>query len=323
MPLEPSQRLHWYRVMHLIRRFDERLMELFGQGHIKGTAHACCGQEASAAGICAALRPDDQVSSTHRGHGHLIAKGGCVDKLMAELFGKVTGYSLGRGGSQHVAAYEIGFLGSNGITAGGLPIATGAALAIAHRHESQVVVAFFGDGATGQGAFHEAVNVAAAWHLPIVYVCENNLYAMGTHIKQTSPVANVADRAAGYGMPGQVVDGNDLDAVYDAAVTAVERARAGGGPTLLEAKTYRTFGHSKGDSERPYRTRDEEQEWAAHDPLAITAARLRADGLLDEAGAAAIAAATDERIEAAVRFALESPEAAPASATDGLFATPA
>ena len=170
-PLSPERRIDLLRLMMLARRFDERLMELFGQGLITGTAHAACGQEASAVGVCAALRTTDQVASTHRGHAHLLAKGGCPDKLMAELFGKRTGYSKGRGGSQHVAAYEIGFLGSNGITAGGLPIATGAAMASAHRGLDAVVVAFLGDGAVGQGAFHEAINVGAAWKLPIV--CPN------------------------------------------------------------------------------------------------------------------------------------------------------
>jgi len=322
MPLDPESRLRHYRTMHLIRRFDERLMELFGQGVISGTAHACCGQEASAMGVCAALGADDAVTSTHRGHGHLIAKGGCVDKLMAELFGKATGYSLGRGGSQHVAAYEVGFLGSNGITAGGLPIATGAALAMQQQGRPNVVAAFFGDGATGQGAFHEAVNVGASWKLPIIYVCENNLYAMGTAISRTSPVADVADRAAGYGMPGTVVDGNDLDAVYDATAEAVERARAGGGPSLIEAKTYRHFGHSKGDAERVYRTRAEEAAWSARDPLAITAARLKSDGVLDDDSHAALVAEVAERIEAAVRFAESSPLPDPATVMDGVFAAP-
>ena len=320
MPLDPESRLRHYRTMLLIRRFDERVMELFGQGVISGTAHACCGQEASAMGVCAALGPDDPVTSTHRGHGHLIAKGGSVDKLMAELYGKVTGYSLGRGGSQHVAAYEVGFLGSNGITAGGLPIGTGAAMAIQQQGKPQVVAAFFGEGATGQGAFHEAVNVGAAWKLPIVYVCENNLYAMGTAISRTAPVADVAERAAGYGIPGVVVDGNDLDAVYDATAEAVARARAGDGPTLVEAKTYRIYGHSKGDSERVYRTRDEESEWAGRDPLRLCAARLKADGMLDDAGDEALVAAAAERIEAAVRFAEESPLPDPATVLDGIWA---
>ncbi len=320
MPLDPESRLRHYRTMHLIRRFDDRVMELFGQGLISGTAHACCGQEASAMGVCAALGPGDAVTSTHRGHGHLIAKGGCVDKLMAELFGKATGYSLGRGGSQHVAAYEVGFLGSNGITAGGLPIATGAALAMQQQGSPHVVAAFFGEGATGQGAFHEAVNVGAAWKLPIVYVCENNLYAMGTAISRTSPVADVAARAAGYGLPGVVVDGNDLDAVYDVMSEAVVRARAGAGPTLVEAKTYRHYGHSKGDAERVYRTREEEERWSARDPLRVTAARLRADGLLDDARDEALMAEVAERIESAVRFAQESPLPDPATATDGVWA---
>jgi pyruvate dehydrogenase E1 component alpha subunit len=318
--LTTEQRLELYRQMLLVRRFDERLMELFGQGLIKGTAHACCGQEASAVGVCAALGPDDQVTSTHRGHGHLLAKGGSVGRLMAELFGKPAGYSKGRGGSQHVAAYEVGFLGSNGITAGGLPIATGAALAIAHRRLPHVVVAFFGDGATGQGAFHEAVNAGAAWRLPIVYVCENNLYAMGTTISQTSPTERVAQRAAGYGIPGVTVDGQDVEAVYAAAAQAVARARAGEGPTLLECLTYRYFGHSKGDVDRRYRSREEEACWSERDPLLLYAARLKALGLLDDAGDAALRREADLRIDYAVEFALGAPDADPATASDEVFA---
>jgi pyruvate dehydrogenase E1 component alpha subunit len=319
-PLTADRRLELYRLMLLARRFDERVLELFGQGLIKGTAHACCGQEASAVGVCGALTKSDQVTSTHRGHGHLLAKGGRADRLMAELFGKATGYSKGRGGSQHVAVYDVGFLGSNGITAGGLPIATGAALALAHLGLPHVVVAFFGDGATGQGAFHEAVNVGAAWRLPIIYVCENNLYAMGTAISRTAPVADVAQRAAGYGIPGVMVDGQDLDAVYEATCAAVERARRGDGPTLLECKTYRTYGHSKGDVERRYRAKEEEAVWAERDPLAVTSARLLADGTLDEAGDAALRASVNDEIEVAVKFALDSPECDPSQATAELFA---
>ena len=319
-PLSPERRIDLLRLMMLARRFDERLMELFGQGLITGTAHAACGQEASAVGVCAALRTTDQVASTHRGHAHLLAKGGCPDKLMAELFGKRTGYSKGRGGSQHVAAYEIGFLGSNGITAGGLPIATGAAMASAHRGLDAVVVAFLGDGAVGQGAFHEAINVGAAWKLPIVYVCENNLYAMGTAVAQTSPVPDVADRAQGYGIPGEVVDGQDVDAVYAAASAAVERARAGEGPTLLECKTYRYFGHSKGDAERPYRSRDEESWWEQRDPIRILTGHLRGQGLLSEEQETALREETTERIEQAVRFAMDSPKPTAEDATSDLFA---
>lgn len=315
-----AERLAGYRTMHLIRRFDDRVMELFGLGLIKGTAHACCGQEASAVGVCSVLGPGDQVSSTHRGHGHLLAKGGCVDRLMAELFGKATGYSRGRGGSQHVAAYDIGFLGSNGITAGGLPIATGAALALQRLGRREVVVGFFGEGATGQGAFHEAINMGAAWKLPIVYVCENNLYAMGTALERVSPVVDVAERAAGYGIPGTVVDGNDLDVVHAAAAEAVERARSGGGPTLIEAKTYRHYGHSKGDSDRVYRTRAEEDSWAARDPLVLCRRRLLADGDLTESADERLVAEVNERIEEAVRFAAESPDPVAAEAVAGVFA---
>ncbi|HIE50788.1 MAG TPA: thiamine pyrophosphate-dependent dehydrogenase E1 component subunit alpha [Armatimonadetes bacterium] len=298
--------------MLLIRRFEERVLELFGEGLIKGTAHPCVGQEAVAVGACAALRPGDYVTSTHRGHGHLLAKGGDPRRLMAELFGKATGYSRGRGGSQHVAAFDLGFLGSNGITGGGLPIATGAALALKMRRESRIVLAFFGDGATGQGTFHESLNLGAVWKLPIVYLCENNLYAMGTHIRYTCPVPNVADRAAAYGMPGVIVDGNDVLAVREVVREAVDRARRGEGPTLIEAKTYRLLGHSKGDTDRPYRTREEEAQWWARDPIRRCRERLQQANLLEPARDEALRAEVEREIEAAVQFARESPDPDPA-----------
>lgn len=317
---EAQELLTYYRRMWLIRRFEERVMELFGQGLITGTAHACVGQEACAVGACAALRPEDYITSTHRGHGHLLAKGGDPKRLMAELFGKATGYCQGRGGSQHVADFSIGFLGANGITGGGLPIATGAALALQLQGSDRIVLAFFGEGATTGGMFHESLNLAAAWRLPLLFFCENNLYAMGTRYERVAPTPHVADRAKGYGIPGVIVDGNDVLAVKAVVAEAAARARSGQGPTLIEAKTYRHLGHSKGDRDRRYRSREEEQEWLQRDPILRCAARLRELGALDEERDALLRAEVEEEVEEAVRFARESPWPDPRSATEGVFA---
>lgn len=259
--------------MLLIRRFEERVDALFAAGELRGTSHLSAGQEAVAVGACAALRDDDYVTSNHRGHGHFIAKGGDTNRIMAELFGKATGYSQGKGGTQHMADFAIGFLGMNGITGGMLPIAVGAAFSAQYRRSGQLALAFFGDGASNQGTFHEALNLAAIWKLPAIFLCENNCYAMSSPACAMVSVPNIADRAAGYGIPGFVIDGNDVAAVYAAVTSAVVRARAGDGPTLIEAKTYRTLGHSRGDL-RLYRTREEETAWAERDPIArfITAA---------------------------------------------------
>lgn len=310
----------YYRLMLLIRRFDERVIELFGEGWIQGTAHPCVGQEATAVGACAPLRPDDCVTSTHRGHGHLLAKGGDPKRLMAELFGKATGYSEGRGGSQHVAAYDVGFLGSNGITAGGLPIGTGAALALQMQGTDRVVVSFVGEGGVGQGAFHEALNLGALWKLPIVYVCENNLYAMGTSMERASPVPHVVDRAAAYGIPGVMVDGNHVLEVKEVVREAVERARRGDGPTLIEAKTYRYLGHSKGDVDRPYRSREEEEEWRRRDPIDRCRQWLQEAAGWTEEAEARLRAEVEAEIAAAVQFARDSPDPDPATVLEGVFA---
>src|SRR6266542_368149 len=234
-----NQHLDYYRQMLRIRRCEERIGWLFSRNLTMGTAHLSIGQEACAVGALATAEPRDYVVSTHRGHGHLIAKGADPARLLAEICGRVDGFCRGKGGSQHIAVREISFLGTNGITGGGLPVATGAALSAKLRGSGQVVFCFFGDGAANQGTFHESLNLAAVWQLPIVYVCENNGYAMWTPAQYVTSVPDIAVRAAGYGMPGTVVDGMDVLAVRDAAQTAVDRARDGGGPTLLEAKTYR------------------------------------------------------------------------------------
>lgn len=295
--------LDLYERMLLIRLFEERVGRLFADGRLNGTVHLCIGQEAVAVGACAALERGDYVISTHRGHGHLLAKGGDPGRLLAELYGREAGYARGRGGSQHVCCMEVGFLGSNGITGGGLPVGTGAALYLRQHRRSEVVVCFFGDGASNQGTFHEALNMAAVWKLPIVYVCENNLYAMSAPAAKLVSVRDISDRARAYGMPGGSVDGNDVLEVKAAVEAAVARARAGEGPTLLECKTYRLCGHSKSDP-RNYRTRAEEKEWRARDPIPRFRERLLAHAVnADELAAVEQAAAA--AVERAQAFADE------------------
>jgi len=288
--------------MILIRRFEERVDQLFAAGELRGTSHLSAGQEAVAVGACAALQPGDYVSSNHRGHGHFLAKGAESHRMMAELFGKAPGYSQGRGGTQHVADLGLGFLGMNGITAGMIPIATGAAFSARYRGSGQIALAFFGDGASNQGAFHEALNMAAIWMLPAIYLCENNGYAMSSPACRLVSVRDIADRAAGYGIPGVIVDGNDVLAVRDAVAAAADRARAGNGPTLIEAKTYRIFGHSRGDL-CVYRTREEEAKWATRDPILRFRDQLIAGSELTPAEYTALDQAVDAEVDEAVAFA--------------------
>ena len=243
-----------YETMSMIRKFEECVKHDFLAGEIPGFAHSYIGEEAIATGICAALRKDDVIASTHRGHGHCVAKGADVNRMMAEIFGKKTGLCQGRGGSMHIADFGIGMLGANGVVGGGYNLATGAALAFKNVLKTdQVAVVFFGDGASNRGTFHEAMNVASAWKLPVIFVNEMNCWASTTPYRTTCNVENISDRAAGYHVPGVVVDGQDPFAVYEAAKTAVERARAGEGPTFLECKTYRIEGHFIGDP-RPWAT---------------------------------------------------------------------
>lgn len=305
-------------LLALIRVFEERVLTLVSDGSIRGTTHPYVGQEAVAVGACLALRRDDWVVSTHRGHGHLLAKGGDPNRLMAELFGKATGYGGGKGGTQHMADFAVGYLGSNGITGGGIPVGTGAALSAQMRASGQVVVVFFGDGAANQGTFHESLNLAALWRLPAVYVCENNLYAMSTPVREACAVEHIADRAAAYAMPGVQTDGMDVVAVDGAVRAAVERARAGRGPTLIECKTYRFLGHSKSD-QRVYRHRDEEAAWRARDPIARLRNSAREQGLLSAAELDAIAREALAAVEGAVAFAQQSPFPTAAALTEGVF----
>ena len=303
----PEQLREVLHKMHLIRRFEEGAEEAYTRGLIHGTMHLSIGQEASALGICMPLKPDDQITSTHRGHGHCIAKGAQVDRMFAEFFGKTTGYCKGRGGSMHIADVSAGILGANGIVAGGIPIAVGAALSAKMQKNGKVVICFFGDGANNEGAFHESLNMASIWKLPVVFVCENNGYGMSTSTARSTAVANIADRAVAYSMPGVTVFGNDFSAVAEASTEAVDRARRGEGPSLIETKTYRHRGHSKSDRNR-YRTKEEIEEWKAlRDPISLFETELKQFGIMDDAGIAQVREAVEAEIAAGIAFAKDSP----------------
>ena len=306
------------RKMHLIRRFEEGAEEAYMRGLIHGTMHLSIGQEASAIGICLPLADTDYITSTHRGHGHCIGKGAEVRRMFAEFFGKETGYCRGRGGSMHIADPARGNLGANGIVGGGLPIAVGAALSAKRRGTDAVVVSFFGDGANNEGAFHEALNMAAIWKLPVVFVCENNQYGMSTSTARSTAVPNIADRAAAYSMPGITVDGNHFAAVAEASFAAVARARAGEGPTLIESKTYRIRGHSRSDRNR-YRTREEIESWQKRDPIALFEAELREFGLITPAEIEVVRAEVEAEIAEAIEYARTSPAPAVADLTRDVY----
>jgi acetoin:2,6-dichlorophenolindophenol oxidoreductase subunit alpha len=302
------------RQMHLIRRFEEGAEESYMRGLVHGTMHLSIGQEASAVGICLPLGDTDQITSTHRGHGHCIAKGAEVGKMFAEFFGKETGYCRGRGGSMHIADVSKGNLGANGIVAGGIPIAVGAALSMKMQKRPDVVVSFFGDGANNEGAFHEALNMASIWKLPVVFVCENNKYGMSVSTERSTAVRNVSERAAAYSMPGVTVDGNSLSDVAEASVAAIGRARAGEGPSLIECKTYRHRGHSKSDRNR-YRTKEEIDDWIRKDPIGRFEAEMLEYGVVDETQVEAIRAQVEREIAAGIEFAKNSPAPDPKDAT--------
>jgi TPP-dependent pyruvate/acetoin dehydrogenase alpha subunit len=319
MDLTADAAIGLYRQMLTIRKFEERVAGCFAGGEIPGFIHLCSGQEASAVGICAALRADDLMASNHRGHGHCLAKGAEPRKMMAELFGRSTGYCRGKGGSMHLCGPALGILGTNGVVGAGIPIAVGTAVASLVRRTGQVTVAFFGDGAVNTGAAHEGFNLASVWRLPVVFVCENNGYAEFTPQATHSRVPSVAARAGGYGMPGIVVDGNDVLAVLQAGRDAVDRARRGEGPTLIEALTYRFRGHHEGDA-MAYRPKGEAEEWRARDPLVRFRAWLLERGHLDEAGDRAVVTEVDATIEDALEFARQSPWPAPEQALDDVYA---
>ena len=309
---QPAALLELYRTMLLIRRFEERVYYLFLDGEIPGTLHQYQGQEAVATGVCDALETSDWITSTHRPHGHALAKGVTPRAAMAELYGKETGCCRGRGGSMHLGDPDVGMLPAIAIVGGGNTVVTGLGLAFKLRSTGQVAVCFFGEGATNEGAFHEGLNFAAVQQLPVVFVCENNLYGASTPWERVSLVPSVADRAAGaYGVKGEVVDGMDVVAVRQAASTAVAAARGGEGPILLECRTYRFVGHSRSDA-RGYRSRDEEEEWRLRDPIVRLRRQLLEDGSADEAALEAVGSEVDAVLDDAVDFARNSPDPDPA-----------
>ncbi|RJQ65525.1 MAG: thiamine pyrophosphate-dependent dehydrogenase E1 component subunit alpha [Desulfobacteraceae bacterium] len=307
MSIPKKKMIEIYTTMVKIRMFETKVSELFAANKIPGVVHLYIGEEAVAAGVCAALKKEDYITSTHRGHGHLLAKGGEIKRMLAELFGKKTGYCKGKGGSMHIADIDLGILGANGIVGGGPPLAAGAALAAKYRNQDAVAVSFFGDGASNQGTTHEAMNLAACWKLPVIFVNENNMYGLSACTSATLCIADVADRASAYGMPGVVVDGNDVIAVYEAAAEAVRRGRKGLGPTLLECKTYRHRGHTEGDPGTAYRSRDEVEEWKKKDPIPRLEKSLIETKVLTRKQMEGIRDTIDAEIQEGARFAEESP----------------
>ena len=309
-----------YTKLFRIRTFEERVAQLFAAGELPGFVHLYIGEEASAVGVCANLTSEDYITSTHRGHGHCIAKGGDVSRMMAELMGKRTGYNKGKGGSMHLASTEIGILGANGIVAAGMPIATGAALSAKFQKNGRVAVAFFGDGATNQGTFHEAINFASVFKLPVLYVCENNQFGVGTRITESTNIKDIALRAAAYGIPGEIVDGQDVVKVFEVSGRLIERARSGQGPALLECKTWRYHAHFEGEPDASYKSKAEEVEWETRDPIITAKRQLGLTGLLSEAEAASIEQKVRAEVEAAVEFGRSSPDPEPDDALADVFA---
>jgi TPP-dependent pyruvate/acetoin dehydrogenase alpha subunit len=308
-----------FKKMLTIRRFEERVLQEFHNGNLPGFIHSYIGQEAIAVGVCAHLRVDDRIVSNHRGHGHCIAKGADMKRMMAEIYGKKTGYCKGKGGSMHIADFEIGMLGANGIVCAGLPIATGSALAAQLEGGDRISVVFFGDGACGEGEFHESLNLASIWKLPIVYVCENNLYGVNTATSYSMAAEHVADRAAAYSMPGAVADGNNVVTVYETAEQAVKRARAGDGPSLIEFKTYRWRNHFEGYGLPDLRPKEELEEWKKRCPVAFTEGQLLDKGICDHEELQAMDAAIIAQVQEAVEFAITSPLPDPEDALENIF----
>jgi TPP-dependent pyruvate/acetoin dehydrogenase alpha subunit len=309
MDLSRDQLADMYYRMWLIRYFDENARSLYERALIRGTTHSYVGEEAVAVGACAALNPDDYITSTHRGHGHCLAKGGDPRAMMAELLGKATGYCRGKGGSMHIADLDLGILGANGIVGGGIGIATGAAYSADLRGSGQVAICFFGDGASNQGILMEAANMAALWKLPVIYLCEENQYAEFSPSKPFIAVDEIADKAQAFGLPGVTVDGNDVLAVYEAVRQAVGRARSGHGPTLLVAQTYRIEGHTVGDP-LTYRPQGETDEWKSpeRDPISRFGRRLTGEGSFSEGELEALQGQARAGIDDAVAFAIDSPD---------------
>ena len=321
--LDAQGLLRVYRTMLRIRRFEDAAHQMYTQALMPGLAHLYTGEEAVAAGVCEALTKDDYITSTHRGHGHLIAKGGDLTYMMAELLGKRTGYCKGKGGSMHIANIDLGIVGANGVVGAGIPAAVGVGLACKLQDNGRVVASFFGDGASNNGTFHESLNMAALWKCPVIFVCENNLYGISVSQARHQAIKDIADRASGYGMPGHVIDGNNVRKVYSAAGDAVDRARSGEGPTLLEMKTYRWGGHSVADPQYIYRDKEEVLQWKKRCPIAKLEKELIAEGILDKAKIASIGEDVEREIAEAVEFAKDSPFPEPCEALDDVFGSPA
>lgn len=315
-----EQKIEMLYDMMLIRGFEETVEKLFQEGKIHGTMHLCIGQEATAVGACTPLSDEDQITSNHRGHGHSIAKGTKVKGMMAELLGKETGYCKGKGGSMHIADLDVGNLGANGIVAAGLPLGTGAALASKMKELGYVVLCFFGDGATNEGAFHESLNLASIWDLPMIFFCENNLYGMSGSVKEMTNVEHIAERAKAYGIPGVTIDGNNVLEVAKTTEEAMKRAKNGEGPTLIEAETYRWRGHSRSDA-RKYRSREEEKDWRKNrDPIASFKEQLTEENVLTEEKFAELEKRVEAELAEAVKFAEESKEPSLDTLTTDIFA---
>lgn len=319
MELTKEKLLGFYETMLKIRYFENKAVELFADNQLPGFVHLYLGEEAVATGVCANLTNKDYITSTHRGHGHLLAKGGKVDLMMAELFGKATGYCKGKGGSMHIADVELGILGANGIVGAGQPISTGAAFACKYKKTDAVAVCFHGDAASNRGTFHESLNMASIWKLPLVFVCENNLYGISNCQRDHMNVTDVADRAAAYGIPGVVVDGNDVIAVYEAAAEAVARARRGDGPTIIECKTWRWRGHFEGDP-GAYKDPAEQEAWIKKDPIPRFAQKLIDLKYATKAELEQIEAAVAAQIDAAIKFSQNSPDPNPEDALTDVYA---
>ena len=314
-----KERLIWiYKTMNNIRKFEEKALQLFESNMLRGSVHLYIGQEAIAATVCSLLRDIDYITSTHRGHGHCIAKGAELEKAMAELMGKSTGYCKGRSGSMHIADFTKGNLGANAIVGGGMGIAVGAALAAHLKGTDQVSVSFFGDGASNQGICHEAMNLGALWKLPVIFVCENNGFAITVPVKESTSVSDISKRAGGYGIPGYTVDGNDVFAIDRAMQKAIKRAKAGEGPTLIECKTYRWLGHWTGDPQ-VYRTREEVEEWKKKCPIKRARDYMIKNGVLSEKQLYEIEKNSIKIVEEAARFAIESPEPDPETVMEDVF----
>jgi acetoin:2,6-dichlorophenolindophenol oxidoreductase subunit alpha len=314
-----GKRVELLRQMLLSRYFDERVNDLYAEGKVHGTAHFYVGQESVAVGAISALEEGDVITSTHRGHGHAIAFGLDLDRMAAELLGQATGYCHGKGGSMHIADVGAGMLGANGIVGGSMGIACGAAWAFRRRGQRNAAICFFGEGATNEGIFHETLNMASIWKLPVIFLCENNQYGMSMSVKRATAVENISDRASAYAMPGVTVTGSDLDEVREATAQALKRARAGEGPTLLEAITYRYLGHSKSDANL-YRTREEIATWRKRDPILRFAKVLEEEGTLSEEGYKELDEEAKTRIEEAFERAGREPDPEPASALEDVYA---